>query len=68
MYYIHNSGYIDVNGSVKGWFSPQGMARKADEVRLPHRPSEMLVANVAVAQSISGRPRPRLMVDRSALP
>jgi hypothetical protein len=22
IYYIHNSGYIDVNGYVKGWFTP----------------------------------------------
>ncbi|MCE2920116.1 MAG: hypothetical protein LW837_09235 [Roseomonas sp.] len=22
IYYIHNSGYIDINGYVKGWFTP----------------------------------------------
>ena len=44
------------------------MERKADEARLPHRPLGMLIATAAVAQSISGRPRPRLMVERSDLP
>jgi len=68
MYCIHMSGYIDITCGVKGWFTSQGMARKADEARLPHRPLGMLVVTAAVAQSISGRPRPRLMVERSDLP
>jgi hypothetical protein len=68
MLYIHHSRYIDIFCTVKGWFTLYGMARKADYVRLPHRPLGMLVATAAVAQSISGRPRPRLRVERSALP